>query len=332
MVVFGMMGLVIDRNRLRWIDATRGIAILITILGHCIGVLESREYRFILSFHMPLFFFLSGFCTKVKKEESFLGYFKRKVKNILCPQITFCFIQCMVDFIREPSERMGIVNNLFAWFLVVMFYVSILFYWLEKAGFQKNRGVRVVAYLVFMVFIIFMDQWKIQTVAHFEIIPMAMLFYLLGAHCSILDVTNYKWLHQIWIFVIPIVVCCSFWNEPVAMYLNSYGNLILFFIGAFCGIYVTCNIGWCTQNNKILIWFGQNSIYCFVLHFVLIKGLHFAGKHIFPQLALINYQYPIYWCYFLLCIVILMAIVPVCDFWLAPLFGKWKKSRKIVSQ
>ena len=60
MVVFGMIELVVDSNRVRWIDATRGIAILITILGHCIGVLESCEYRFILSFHMPLFFFLSG--------------------------------------------------------------------------------------------------------------------------------------------------------------------------------------------------------------------------------------------------------------------------------
>lgn len=325
-----MVGLVVERNRTRWIDATRGIAILITILGHCIGVLESSENRFILSFHMPLFFFLSGFCAKAKGGVAL--YFKHKAKSILCPQITFCILQCALDLMYNPLQKLKIVDNIFSWFLAVLFYVSILFYWFQKIGFQRNRMVRLAAYSFLIMLIVILDVCKIQTVVHLEIIPMAMLFFLLGNHCSILKKTNYKWLHQIWILLIPVVVCCSFWNEPVAMYLNSYGNLMLFFIGAFCGIYIACNMGWCMQDNKILIWFGQKSVYCFVLHFALIKGLHFIGKRVFPQLSLINYQYPIYWCYFFLCIIILIAIVPVCDSWLAPIFGKQKTSKKIVLQ
>lgn len=320
-----MIGQKDECKRIRWIDATRGIAILLTILGHCIGVVESAEYRFILSFHMPLFFFLSGLCVKVSG--GFAGYFKHKVKTILCPQITFCVLQCIMDLIREPSQKLEIIENLFSWFLVVLFYVSILFYWIYRMGFQKSRMVRLLTYFCLGILIVLMDKWQIQTVLHLEIIPMAMVFFLLGVHVSILREINYKWFAQSWIILIPVLVCCSFWNEPVIMYLNTYGNLILFFVGAFCGIDIACNVGRCMENNKILIWFGQNSIYCFVLHFALIKGLHFAVKCMFPQFE--NYRYPIYWCYFLLCVLILMVIVPICDSYLSPIFGKWNKSGKL---
>lgn len=324
-----MVGVIADHNRTKWIDATRGIAILITILGHCIGILENPENRFILSFHMPLFFFLSGLCAKTKG--GFAAYFGHKVKTILFPQIVFGFLECAVDFMRDPSERVGVVHNFFSWFLVVLFYVSVLFYWLHKIGFEKNRTIRLVVYAVLMILIVLMDEWKIQTVVHLETVPMAMLFFLLGVCCRSFKADEFVCFHEGWILLIPVVVCCSFWNEPVAMYLNHYGNLLLFFIGAFCGIWIACNVGRCMQDNAILIWFGQNSIYCFVLHFTLIKGLHFVGKHLFPKLALINYQYPIYWCYFLACVCILMMVVPVCDFWFAPIFGKQKKFGKFFS-
>lgn len=323
-----MVGVIVDRNRTKWIDATRGIAILITILGHCIGILENPGNRFILSFHMPLFFFLSGLCARIKG--NFGTHFRHKVKTILFPQIVLGFLECAVDFMRDPSERVGIVNNFFSWFLVVLFYVSVLFYWLHKIGFEKNRTTRFVIVSVLMILVILMDVWKIQTVAHLEIVPMAMLFFLLGVRCQSIKSDRFAYFREGWILLVPVVVCCSFWNEPVAMYLNHYGNLLLFFIGALCGILVSCNVGRCMQDNEIIIWFGQNSIYCFVLHFTFIKGLHFVGKNLFPKLTFINYQYPIYWCYFLACICILMLVVPVCDLLFAPIFGKQKKSEKFL--
>ena len=67
-----------SKNRILWVDASRGIAMLLVILGHCIGSLNDPGYKFILSFHMPLFFFLSGYCAK--KEEQFRPYLKKKAK------------------------------------------------------------------------------------------------------------------------------------------------------------------------------------------------------------------------------------------------------------
>ena len=55
-------------GRIEWLDSARGIAIILVVLGHCIGYIDDPLNKVILSFHMPAFFFLSGIC--MKREES----------------------------------------------------------------------------------------------------------------------------------------------------------------------------------------------------------------------------------------------------------------------
>ena len=56
------------KERVEYIDVARGIAMLLVILGHCHQTVDCTLNRFILSFHMPLFFFLSGiFATTTTK-------------------------------------------------------------------------------------------------------------------------------------------------------------------------------------------------------------------------------------------------------------------------
>ena len=58
----------ICENRILWVDAARGIGMMLVVLGHAISdttmdnPLLSRLFYFIYSFHMPLFFFISGYC------------------------------------------------------------------------------------------------------------------------------------------------------------------------------------------------------------------------------------------------------------------------------
>lgn len=61
------------RQRVEWIDACKGFTMLLVILGHCLdGYLKAKLFvsdfwwmqilfDFIYSFHMPLFFVLSGY-------------------------------------------------------------------------------------------------------------------------------------------------------------------------------------------------------------------------------------------------------------------------------
>lgn len=86
-------------NRLRYIDATRGFAIFLVVLGHVlnIGMNNYDEnhflHRLIYSFHMPLFFFLSGFVSYKPLEKwsflFFIDYIKRKSVQFAVANISF---------------------------------------------------------------------------------------------------------------------------------------------------------------------------------------------------------------------------------------------------
>ena len=54
----------INPNRIAWVDVAKGIAILLVIIGHTVNF-GSATRNFIFSFHMPLFFILSGYTFKL---------------------------------------------------------------------------------------------------------------------------------------------------------------------------------------------------------------------------------------------------------------------------
>ena len=71
------------KERVEYIDVARGIAMLLVILGHCNQTVDCTLNRFILSFHMPLFFFLSGIfaTTTTKGIKNLMGGGKVKSKE-----------------------------------------------------------------------------------------------------------------------------------------------------------------------------------------------------------------------------------------------------------
>lgn len=59
--------------RIEHIDIARGIAIILVVLGHCCPSADIDLNRVILSFHMPLFFFLSGVFAKSETAKTIMG-------------------------------------------------------------------------------------------------------------------------------------------------------------------------------------------------------------------------------------------------------------------
>ena len=53
-----------SNGRIPLYDEARGIAILLVVIGHCIGSLHNPMNQAILSFHMPLFFQISLICER----------------------------------------------------------------------------------------------------------------------------------------------------------------------------------------------------------------------------------------------------------------------------
>lgn len=56
------------KERLHWLDYSKAIGMYLVVLGHVIKDNSQLLKVIIYSFHMPLFFFLSGFLHKLRIE------------------------------------------------------------------------------------------------------------------------------------------------------------------------------------------------------------------------------------------------------------------------
>jgi fucose 4-O-acetylase-like acetyltransferase len=140
-------------------DMLKGVAIVLVILGHCrVGPL----YSFIYSFHMPLFFFISGYFLKIRplKEELYLS-----TQRLIVPYIFASCCICAIAFFVVLCDNTGwnffqlrVVRNLLGfrggvtpkwidghvgllWFLLAMFWArSIVVFLINKIS-QGDRRI-----------------------------------------------------------------------------------------------------------------------------------------------------------------------------------------------
>lgn len=95
-----------SRNYL--IDIIKGIAILLVVIGHNIqygsdsslrltgDFFEHPLYKFIYSFHMPLFTLISGYLCHIRKNETDRDYLLRKVKVYFIPIFSWVCIEFLI--------------------------------------------------------------------------------------------------------------------------------------------------------------------------------------------------------------------------------------------
>lgn len=83
------------KNRLKYIDIAKGIAIICIILGH----LENANInRIVFTFHVPIFFFITGCFTNKKK--SIGAFIKEKVRTLLVPYVLTCLLIILIGSIE----------------------------------------------------------------------------------------------------------------------------------------------------------------------------------------------------------------------------------------
>lgn len=133
--------------RFNWIDIVKGIGILLVVLGHVgrglvnSGIIEQDAlyYQFdnlIYSFHMPLFFLVSGYLVYRQLEKHSLKRFViSKVDVILYPYVIWSLIQGVVELVMSQYTNraeldLGVLNILHPhaqfWFLYWLFIFSLL--------------------------------------------------------------------------------------------------------------------------------------------------------------------------------------------------------------
>ncbi len=128
-------------NRDRKLDALKGFAMILVVMGHIIAFSNSGDlsknflFNFIYSFHMPLFFFISGYLVFGRYGPTPGKWIYRKFRQLIVPYILFTIFYFYILFGRPMFELSpaGVISTLFrfsvpdsAWFLPVLFESLIL--------------------------------------------------------------------------------------------------------------------------------------------------------------------------------------------------------------
>ncbi|KAA2311714.1 acyltransferase [Pseudooceanicola sediminis] len=135
-------------GRIVWLDIGRAIGIVLVVYGHVVrGLFSShiladpvwRQVDFaIYTFHMPLFFFLSGMNVRPSREKP--GFFARRARAIVLPYLVFSLLQGAVQVVLAGSTNgnKGWADLLLIpifpispfWFLyVLLIYVGVVSVW-----------------------------------------------------------------------------------------------------------------------------------------------------------------------------------------------------------
>ena len=282
------------RERVSWIDVAKGFGILFVLYGHA---LNADSIRYILySFHMPLFFLLSGIVFRHLDHETFSSFIKKDFRKILIPYYIFAFAGLFLWIIlMDPQDRSiegfvkqvygiffgnGATNgylgyNVALWFLPALFITKVGF-WLVTAVFKKKQTI-IAALFAFSITgylgsVYFQDvklpfgiESALSAIVFFG---AGYLFHTLPDAVSGLIKKHFAVITVLALAVTIVIATISFWTfgTQVDLRLNRLHDYGFFYGAAFAGILATLALSRGINANRVLEYLGKGSMILFVWH------------------------------------------------------------------
>lgn len=287
-------------SRIHWIDTCKAYGMALVFYGH-LWVSEAfpntevlLQNKLIYSFHMPLFFILSGFFSKPNPQD-FGGFVKIRFFTRIVPFIAFnlllilfqvplnivnhtfslkVFLGQLTTLIRGQTEL-----NVVTWFLICLFTTELI-HFLVSRKVTTQRG-RIIAVIVFYV-VGSIVTLKLNFVSNLTGISpnfwyiheavLAYSFFLMGIvlnQSKLLEVENSSYLKLVYFILSTVVLLATFnlnnglpkQNFTVVLMVGSmHGHPLYFLVSALAGSLALIFLSQITPENKIILFFGQNTL------------------------------------------------------------------------
>lgn len=289
---------IMKSERIEYLDLAKAVSMILVIVGHCYWIKDFPIiHKTIYSFHMPLFFIISGFFAKeLPLKKSLLKYSKSYLVPLFVTSLIALLLVIVGDLLRKDSilntitswgnllltmkgdqEELSITRITPLWFLMALFWGSVGFSQILKFN-KSDSTIIVFGGLVF-----------VSVLSCFVHLPLMIeegilsLFFLwigrLLYDYNLLSgkITNWGWLTilMIWIISIP---CGPFFFKTI-----SFGKLYVTIIGAVAATVILLNFFKRIECRINSGWIGKNtlSILCgHVISFNLLKMIGFDWARI----------------------------------------------------
>ena len=284
----------INNKRIEWIDVAKGYGMILVIWGHMVNGKLDLWFN---SFHMPLFFFLSGYVFQYK--EGFKTFLKKKAKALVVPY--FCLGIPMLLF----QLMLNVLNNSFSvestidlitvfllqnriwtlWYMACLFFLCIIFYFVVKVC-KKPEWIALVSLLFAVAGGVYYQNggvplfWSIDVC--FTAMPFFMCGYLLKVYAQRIEQKIIK--KRTWLFLgalcglVNIVLHISSLDEAgVGMHMAfmKYGNPLFSYGAAFSGVLMVICFAKVFPLSFVK-YIGKNSLLYYAWHQTIIFPIVFA--------------------------------------------------------
>lgn len=335
----------------KWIDVAKGIGILCVVVGHAINQLNPESATFIVltirnliySFHMPLFFFLSGFLLNYSTTT--LEFIRKKVKRLAVPYFfayilisVFMFISYIL--IEVPDSFSGVhyfVGMLYGtlpaflaqtgtdifnplWFLPALFCALLISYVLLRV-LERDPLLGSLSLIATICVGYACGVSDIHLPWGFDIGMVALIFVIPGFYLKKSGYNEIKNVTAVSMGVLFLGFIVAFYLNPVpAMAVGDYYDLFLFWVEAGCAIigiwYLSYFLVFSPSIERVVSFFGKNSLVILCFHTLSNVAIHYVAL-VFPLALGMYYSNVVFEiaCMLLLSIAIIFIIhkIPVLN-------------------
>lgn len=283
------------------VDVLRGFAILLVVLGHAVAPSNvasdsiswcNNIYTFIYTFHMALFFAISGFCFT--NRESYFSLVAKKARFLLIPYVVFNLITVVLRRILpmfsllDKSLGQSLWDIVFyggeIWFLYVLFEIFVLAPLLLKVTRGTWARTLAVEVLLLILFFFVKDQYflRLSDLVYF------MMFFLLGnalrqhrdnpLHRMSEWTFEKKLIAFVGILIVDVAVLVVFQRFTALAVASPVFDLLLALLGCTLSFLLIDLIGW-KPWKTVLKAFGNYSlqIYLFNGYFIAVARTIFLS-------------------------------------------------------
>lgn len=285
-------------KRLVWLDQLKAISMYLVVLGHSLLKFKKQTlFKFIYSFHMPLFFIISGFTFNPNKYTRILECIKDKFIKLVYPYIMLNVLVLPLWYVNKitgmiPRDSIikvfigifysnaGVVRapSNATWFLMTMFLAQIIYYTLYHY-LKDDKSVFIMSCVICIIGLLApLGKEELDAPLHLDVALVAQFYY----GCGYILRKNFEYFrkcleYKTYFKVLVISVTALFFciiNKQVdlsnELYRNFTYTLITSLSFSFILIYIIYRSG---LHLKILSYIGKNTLIILALHIPLLRVL-----------------------------------------------------------
>lgn len=104
------------KSTIPWIDIAKGLGILLVVVGHY-NPINAPEYwklihRFVYSFHMPLFFLVSGYLYQYTNNDNYISFVRKKLLRLGLPFVFVAVAYFVIKLVASQYVELAYPVNL----------------------------------------------------------------------------------------------------------------------------------------------------------------------------------------------------------------------------